>query len=399
MSNQPRSTRPMTAAETKRHRQPALPSPRLFIGIIVLLLGSFLAWAWGFELDEVTTGIGKIVPSAHEQTIQSLEGGILKKLYVSAGDIVEKGQTLAQLDIIKSESAVQESRSQYRAALAMVSRLRAEVDGTALTFPDELADQPRLIQSQTQLYTSRRTRLQTTIAGLNTELELVRQELHMTAPYVAKGAASAVDVLRLRRQMSELQNKLADTRSQYLVQAREALAKASSDVQALRSVMRGRQDSLSRSTLKAPVRGIVKNVEVTTTGGVIPPNGKLMTIVPLDDRILVEARISPRDIAFIHPSQKALVKITAYDYSIYGALKGRVTIISPDTLQDEVKRDEFYYRVYIQTDSAHLENRAQQKFPILPGMIATVDIRTGQKTVLDYLLKPFNKAQEALRER
>ncbi len=384
---------------TMRHREPALPSSSLIIVVVLLLLGSFLAWAWYFKLEEVTTGIGKIVPSAHEQTIQSLEGGILKKLYVRAGDTVEQGQTLAQLDIIKSESAVQESRSQYIAALATASRLRAEVDGMPLTFPTELDDQPQLTMSERQLYRSRRNSLETTLTGLNRELELVRGELRMTEPYVARGAASAVDVLRLRRQISELQNKLTDTRSQYLVKAREELARASADVESLRSVIRGRQDSLSRSTLTAPVRGIVKDVEVTTTGGVIPPNGKLMTIVPLDDTILVEARISPRDIAFIHPKQKALVKITAYDYSIYGALKGEVTIISPDTIQDEVKRDEFYYRVYIKTDSATLENKAHQKFPIFPGMIATVDIATGEKTVLNYLIKPFNKAREALRER
>ncbi|WP_339512009.1 HlyD family efflux transporter periplasmic adaptor subunit [Pseudomonas sp. RL_15y_Pfl2_60] len=390
---------PAKHSATRHHREQPLRGSSLTILVILLLLGCFLAWASYFELDEVTTGIGKIVPSAHEQTIQSLEGGILKQLYVRTGDIVEQGQTLAQLDIIKSESAVQETRSQYAAALATASRLRAEVDGTPLAFPAELDGQLQLIKSETQLYKSRRKNLETTLAGLNRELELVRGELRMTEPYVSRGAASAVDVLRLRRQISELQNKLADTSGQYLVKAREELAKASRDVASLRSVIRGRQDSLSRSTLTAPVRGIIKDVEVTTTGGVIPPNGKLMTIVPLDDSILVEARISPRDIAFIHPKQKALVKITAYDYSIYGALTGEVTIISPDTIQDEVKRDEFYYRVYIQTDSAELENKAHQKFPIFPGMIASVDIGTGKKTVLTYLIKPFNKAKEALRER
>lgn len=143
----------------------------------------------------------------------------------------------------------------------------------------------------------------------------------------------------------------------------------------------------------------MKEIDVTTTGGVIPPNGKLMTIVPLEDQMLIEARISPRDVAFIHPGQPATVKISAYDYSIYGGLPGVVTIISPDTTQDEVRRDTYYYRVYIRTDLAYLENRAGKKFPIFPGMIATVDISTGSKSVLDYLIKPFNKAKEALRER
>uniref|UniRef100_UPI00124E28D7 HlyD family efflux transporter periplasmic adaptor subunit n=2 Tax=Acinetobacter TaxID=469 RepID=UPI00124E28D7 len=146
-------------------------------------------------------------------------------------------------------------------------------------------------------------------------------------------------------------------------------------------------------------RGIIKEIDVMTIGGVISQNGKLMTIVPLDEQLLVEARISPRDIAFIHPGQDALVKITAYDYSIYGGLKGKVSIISPDTLRDEVKQDQFYYRVYIRTDSGKLMNKAGKQFSITPGMVATVDIKTGEKTILDYLIKPFNKAQEALRER
>ncbi len=164
-------------------------------------------------------------------------------------------------------------------------------------------------------------------------------------------------------------------------------------------VVRGKSDTLSRTVFKSPVRGVVKEIDVMTLGGVIPQNGKLITIVPLDEKLLVEARISPRDIAFIRPDQEALVKISAYDYSIYGGLSGKVTMISPDTLRDEVKQDQFYYWVYIRTDSDKLSNNAGQEFNITPGMVATVDIRTGSKTVMDYLIKPFNKAKEALRER
>ncbi len=164
-------------------------------------------------------------------------------------------------------------------------------------------------------------------------------------------------------------------------------------------MIKGRSDSLKRTVLKAPVRGIVKQIDTVTLGGVIPQNGKLMSIVPMDEKLLVEARVSPRDIAFIHPNQSALVKFTAYDYSIYGGLEGKVTIISPDTIRDEVKQDQFYYRVYIQTDRDQLENKAWQKFARTSGMITTVDICNGEKTILDYLLKPFNKAKEALRAR
>jgi len=190
-----------------------------------------------------------------------------------------------------------------------------------------------------------------------------------------------------------------DLRNQYYVKAREELAKANTDIETQQQVVKGKSDTLQRTTFKAPVRGIVKEIDVMTRGGVVPQNGKLMTIVPLDEQLLIEARISPKDIAFIRPGQDALVKITAYDYSIYGGLKGKVTVISPDTIRDEVKQDQFYYRVYIRTDTDKLINKAGQSFGITPGMVATVDIRTGQKTVLDYLLKPFNKAKEALRER
>lgn len=205
--------------------------------------------------------------------------------------------------------------------------------------------------------------------------------------------------LRLKRQANELRNQMNDVQNQYYVKAREELAKANTDIETRQQVVRGKTDTLSRTVFKSPVRGVVKEIDVMTLGGVVPQNGKLMTIVPLDEQLLVEARISPRDIAFIHPEQEALVKITAYDYSIYGGLKGKVTIISPDTLRDEVKQDQFYYRAYIRTDSDKLVNKTGKNFAITPGMVATVDIRTGEKTVLDYLIKPFNKAKEALRER
>jgi adhesin transport system membrane fusion protein len=197
----------------------------------------------------------------------------------------------------------------------------------------------------------------------------------------------------------ELELKQVDIRSQYIVQAREELAKANAEVSALFPVVKGRADSLSRLTFRSPVRGIVKNIEVSTIGGVVPPNGKLMEIVPVGDQLLVEARISPRDIAYIHPEQRANIKLTAYDYSIYGGLEGRVVSISPDTIQDELKPEITYYRVFIQAKEDVLVNKAGQEFPVVPGMVATVDIHTGSKTVFDYLIKPLNRAREALRER
>ncbi|MGX4985049.1 HlyD family type I secretion periplasmic adaptor subunit [Enterobacter roggenkampii] len=382
-----------------RLKEPRLPRATLVAWSLFALLAAFIAWASLFHLDEVTTGSGKVIPSSHEQVIQSLEGGIIHSLMVREGDIVERGQQLAQLDRTKTESSMLESESRLNAALATAARLKAEVNDTELTFPEELDDDVELVKQETALYQSRRESLEKGLAGLRQGAELVQRELSLTRPLVTQGAASKVEVLRLERQKNELENKITEMKNQYYVRAREELAKANAEIEAQRSVMKGREDSLTRLTFNAPVRGIVKDIDVTTVGGVIPPNGKLMSLVPLDDQMVIEAKISPRDVAFIHPGQKALVKVTAYDYSIYGGLEGEVTMISPDTLQDEVKRDVYYYRVYIRTDSNHLTNKQGQEFPVFPGMIATVDIKTGSKTILDYLLKPLNKAKEALRER
>lgn len=379
--------------------EPTLPRASLFIWIICAGLLALLIWAWLFKLEEVSTGTGKVIPSSKEQVIQSLEGGILTKLYVHEGEIIEKGQILAQLDPTRFASNVGESASLLLASQATAARLRAEVNGNALVFPSEVLKERSLVEEETALYHSRRSNLEESLAGLKQALALVEQELQMTEPLVAKGAASEVEVLRLKRQATDLRNQMSDVRNQYSVKAREELAKANTDIETQSQVVKGKSDSLSRTLFKSPLRGIVKEIDVMTIGGVISQNGKLMTIVPLDEKLLVEARISPRDIAFIHPGQEALVKITAYDYSIYGGLKGKVSIISPDTLRDEVKQDQFYYRVYIRTDSDKLINKEGSQFNITPGMVATVDIKTGEKTILDYLIKPFNKAQEALRER
>ncbi|MBO3274735.1 HlyD family type I secretion periplasmic adaptor subunit [Pseudomonas schmalbachii] len=366
----------------------------VFAGVTALF-----AWAYVFRLDEVSTGTGKVIPSLREQVVQSLEGGILAELKVKEGDLVQAGQVLAQLDRTKTESSVGESASRVRAALATAARLDAEVNGGELEFPPEVLEDEALVRSETALYQSRRESLKKTLAGIAEALALVDKELKMTRRLAEMGAASNVEVLRLQRQANELELKATDTRNQYYVKAREELARANGEVEAQQSVTRGRVDALARLTVTSPVRGIVKDIEVNTVGGVIPPNGRFMVIVPVEDQLVVEARISPRDIAFIHPGLPATVKVSAYDYSIYGGLAGQVSHISPDTIQDDVRRDQYYYRVFVRTDSDSLRNKEGQGFPIFPGMVTTVDIHTGSKTVWDYLTKPLNRAREALRER
>lgn len=359
----------------------------------------FFVWAAWAELVEVSTGMGKVIPSSREQTIQSLEGGILTELLVKEGDIVQVGQVLAQLDPTQSESLLDESAVKYRAALAKSTRLTAELTGKPLVFPESLQAYPNLIREETQLYNSRRQRINDILASIDKSMDLLKKEVAISHELLKSGAASNVEVIRLERQMADLSLRRVESHTQYFVQAREELAQANADVASYSSIIRGKTDALERTTFYSPVRGVVKDIMVTTLGGVIPANGQLMQIVPLDDQLLVEARLSPRDIAFIRPGLEASVKITAYDASIFGDLKGKVVTISPDTIRDEANPEVFYYRVNILTELDYLHNSQGTQFPIVPGMIATVDIKTGSKTVMNYLIKPLNKAREAMRER
>lgn len=379
--------------------QAQLVRSKRIITLLVLMCIAFGIWAFYGQLDEVSNGSGKVIAGEHAQIIQTLDGGILSDLLVQEGSRVAAGEVVAKLDPTRSESNVGESQAKYRAALAASTRLSAEVNDTSLIFPLALAKWTDLTSQETELYQSRRKQLTQSSEQLDKSIDLTRHELAITEKFAKTGAASHVEVLRLRQQLSDMILKRTDLVTRYYVEAREELAKANAEVASLSEVIRGRSDSVNRLTLRSPVQGIVKNIKVTTRGGVIPPNGELMEIIPIDGRLLIETRIAPRDIAFIHPNQPAEVKITAYDYAIYGGLKGVVETISPDTIQDEAKPDIFYYRVYIRTQPDYLMNKAYKKFAISPGMIATVDIKTGSKTVMDYLIKPFNRVKEALRER
>ncbi|EPR6401926.1 HlyD family efflux transporter periplasmic adaptor subunit [Yersinia enterocolitica] len=366
----------------------------MLVGMIVMFI-----WAYFAILDEVTVGTGKVTPSSRAQLIESLDGGIINELLVHEGAIINKGQILARLDPTRFQSNYGEAAARVRTLRASSERLRAELTGAALAFSADTLKEPELVARETQFYLSRRQNLNETVSNLQQSLKLVQQELRMTEPLVAKGAASQVEVIRLQRQISDLRGKIDEARNLYAVRAREEQVKNNADLDAQLQVVSGKQYQLTRTTLISPVRGIVKDIQVSTVGGVLQPGGKLMEIVPIEEQLLIETRINPRDIAYIRPGLPATVKITAYDSSIYGNLTGVVETVSPDTLQDEVKRDQFYYRIYVRTNRADLTNKAGKLFPILPGMVASVEIKTGQKTVLDYLIKPLNKVKESLRER
>lgn len=369
------------------------------IWLCVAALLFFLLWAHFAVLDEVTVGVGKVTPSSRAQIIDSLDGGIVKQIDVQEGDIVQRGQVLATLDPTRFQSNFGEAIARVRTLHASSQRLQAELTHQPLNFSADILQHPALVARETQLYQARRQNFDSTVANLQQSLTLVQAELNLTEPLMLRGAAGKVDVIRLRRQVSDLRGKIDEARNAYYVRAHEEQVKNNGELDAQLQVAAGKQDLLARTTLLSPVRGIVKDIRVTTVGGVLEPGGKLMEIVPLEDQLRIETRINPRDIGYIRPGLPAVVKITAYDASIYGELSGKVETVSPDTLQDEFKHDEFYYRVYVRTQKAELTNSSGRTFAIMPGMVANVEIKTGQKTVMDYLLKPLNKAKESLRER
>lgn len=381
-----------------RH-EPSLPRLARLIGVILGFFIILLIWAALSDVDEITKGQGKIIPSSREQVIQSLEGGILASLEVREGAIVEKGQVIAYLDETRFESSLDESRSRYKANRIKAARLTAEVSSGAFVIPDDVKQDTELVNAEQRLYKSRKERLEQSVKGVSDSLALYRREEMILQRLVKSGASGEVELIRLKRTISELESKKQELRNEYVVNAREQLAEVNKELEELESVMRARDDALQRAKVVSPVRGIVKNIEVNTIGGVIAPGGKIMDIIPLDDQLIVEAKISPQDIAHIRLNDPALVKITAYDYAIYGGLDGEVILISPDTLKDEIQRDHVYYRVLIRTSRDVLINKAGKEFQIFPGMVAEVDIKTGSKSILRYLVKPLNRANEALRER
>lgn len=416
---------------------------RLMLWGICALVFSLLTWAYFAEIDEFTRGEGRVVPSSEVQVVQNLEGGILAKLYVAEGDIVDRGQPLLLIDDTLVSSSYRERSLQAAQLQARIVRLRAESQGT--DFEAELArlespPDPKLIAEERDLYESRRREYMSKLEVLGERVEqkrqelsavrlsranlaeshsLLQRELEVTRPLVEKGAVSHVELLRLERQLNDLKGELdratnaiprlqaeydearksIDSYTQtFAAEARQELNEARNELGRLREGNEAYADRVARTEVKSPVRGTVKRLLVNTIGGVIQPGMDLVEIVPIDDSLLIDAKVLPKDIAFIHPGQEAMVRFTAYDFSIHGGLKAHVTQISPDTIEDK-ERGFWYYQVRLKTEHNVLGSEADP-LPIIPGMTAQVDILTGKKTVLDYLLKPILKTKQlALRER
>ncbi len=381
------------------------------VSLLAALLGAFVLWASRAELEEITRGNGRVIPSSKEQVIQSLETGVLTELLVREGDRVERDQPLLRIDDTRASALYRELQGKASALAAQAARLRAEAYGTALQFPPDVQRQAALVRRETEAFVARRRAVEDGARALERGIELLDREIAIIEPLSARGLVSEVEVLRLKRQRNDQALALADRQNRYRAEAASELNRVESELAQTRETAIARGDAYKRTELRSPMKGTVKSIRVSTIGGVITQGQEVMQIVPIEDTLVVEAFVKPADVAFLRPGQPAVVKLSAYDFAIYGGLDGTVEFISPDTLRDErrgslagagaVDPDETgaFYRVLVRTKATGLRGPDGAELPILPGMTATVEMLAGRKTVLQYLLKPLNRASEGLRER
>ncbi|AGF78285.1 type I secretion membrane fusion protein, HlyD family [Desulfocapsa sulfexigens DSM 10523] len=418
-------------------------SPRggsIILWIIVIVFFCAVAWAYVAEVEEVTRASGRVVPARQLQIVQNLEGGILSEILVNVGDVVKQGQLLLRIDEKRFSGPYRESRFNYLALKAQVARLQSETYSTPFVLPEEvMAENPEVGNREKELFESRKKELAQTLGVLEeqsrqreqeiVELEakiaelsrtryLLKKEINMTQPLVKGGAVSEVEFLRLQRQDSEMQGDImasqlalpraksrlleaqkgiTEAKLRFSNNAKKELNDAYAKLEGLSATTVALADRLDRTAVVSPVRGIVNQIFINTVGGVIQPGMNLIEIVPLEDTLLVEAKIKPSDIAFLSPNLKATVKFTAYDFTLYGGLEAKVEHISADSIVD--KQGNSYYLVNVRTTKNYLGTK-NAPLPIIPGMVASVDILTGKKRVLTYLMRPILRAQSlALRER
>lgn len=414
---------------------------RLLLYFIIILLVILIYWANHAPLDEITRGEGKVIPSHQIQVIQNLEGGIVSEILINEGDVVKKDQILLKIDDTNFESSFMESRYRYLELLAKATRLSAEAEGLdSFRMPDlVLKEAPDLAKNEQALFLTNKRRLASNLNILKDQVEqnkqavkeaqskleqiqrsykLAQKELRIIRPLLKAGAVSEVDIIKRERQINELRGELdavklslprlkstiseSENKMKELVlrsksEAREKLNEVSAEIPRILESIDSLKDKVSRTSVRSPVNGTVKQLLVNTVNGVVQPGMDLVEIVPSDDALVIEARVKPSDIAYLYPGLKAIVKFTAYDFAIYGGLEAKVVQISADSITDE--NGDSFYLVKLKTDKNHL-GKTDDSLPIIPGMVAQVDILTGKKTVMDYLLKPILKTrQKALSER
>lgn len=369
-----------------------MPYANVLLLTIVSVVIAFFIWAYNSRVNEITRGHGKIIPSASLQIVQSLEGGIISQVHVSEGQSVKQGHLLAKIDDTHFNAGYRESLLERNDLLAKIARLDAESNNaTEIHFPESLVHtNSDLIESETLLFSTRRERIETSQERLQKSLELKNRELEITRPLAESGVVSQVELLRLETMVNDLEGQIERELSEYKSEVVSQNNEYKTRRKQIEETLLAYEDKIDRTSIKAPVSGIVNKIYIKTLGGVLQPGAPIIEIVPNEDSLLVQADISPSDIAFIRLQQEATVKLTAYDFSIYGGLKGTIERISADTFLDE--NGESHYQILVRTGDRSLQT-SSEAFEILPGMIAQVDIMTGKKSILDYVLKPLMRAK------
>lgn len=376
----------------------------LYVVIFTVLIA--FVWAYFFELDEITKGQGKVIPSSREQVIQARDMGTIVEIAVEEGQLVERDQVLVKIDPTRMEAGYNEVHEKWVALVAVEARLKAESLGISLVFPDSIKTEKMVMGREREIYHSRLKAMQDSVASLSKSLGLVQKEIAMTEPMVEQGVVSNVELFRLRRQESDIQNQLSDRQNRFKTEAANELTRVSSELAQTHQNSIAKHDVMVQTVIKSPMAGVVKNIRTTTIGAVVQAGQDIMEIVPADDELLVEAFIKPADVAFVHIDQRAMVKFTAYDFAKFGGIEGSIVHVSPDTLKDErqqkpgnpVAMEEGHYRVIVKLDKSDISYHGE-KMPIIAGMVTTLDIRTGNKTVLEYLLRPLQRVSEAMTEK
>lgn len=378
------------------------PRSTIFLYSSIGFFAAFLTWAYFAELEEITRGDGRVIPSSRMQVIQSLEAGIVKDIKVSEGDIIKKDQVLLKIADTGFSSDLGELAGKELALQAQIIRLQQEAtegQKKKLIYPDTFIQKaPDVVKREKNLFKVRQQTLESRLARFKETLNIAKREYAINAPLARRGILSKTEVLKLEREISDLKGKLDDLKLTFQQEAQNELNAKQTELVIIQQSIKAARDKVFRTELRSPVAGVVNKIHVNTIGGVVSSGEPLIEITPIEDTLFVEVKIEPKDIAFIAKGDKSQVKISAYDYTVYGTISGNVDVISSDSVVDELTKER-YYLVTIKTKDIYLR-KGKEILPIIPGMVATADIITGKKSVLDYLLKPIIKARsEALRER
>lgn len=387
-----------------RHRNGLLPYPvaaRRLLWVSLLGFAALTAWASWARLDQITRAPAQVIASARTQSVQAAEGGILRTLAVKEGDAVRKGQVLAVLEQARAQASVNDSLAKVAALRITLARLRAEATGQDFQPSPDLLGYREYVQNQQALYAQRRRALEGELEALGRSLKLADQELGMNLPLLKTGDVSQADILRLQRQCSDIEAQISNRSHKYNQDVQAEMTKAQEELRTQEALLSDRDQVLNNTELKAPADGLVKNIRITTLGAVLRPTEELLQILPTGSELIMEAKLKPAEVAFVRVGHPVTIKLDAYDYSVFGVLKGRISYISPDTLTEDSRQGEqIYYRVQAKITERGFKGDSATAIEVRPGLTATAEIHTGRRTVLSYLVNPVAKTfHEGLRER